>query len=394
MLFSRASQLVSQAARSSALATLLVGCSVYDPALAPARGLAESGRDGNSAAQGNPLISASAFLGDASLDPGPDDPWGAREEDGGNGPESDARCGDGQVTGIEKCDIAIPVAEPGACPQECPALGACVPRIRNGTGCQTECVLRELTCESGDGCCPGNCTKDNDLDCSARCGDGIVQESGGETCEPATDRPCLTASDACDDADACTIDRMTGSAANCNTACVHERIQSPDPNDVCCPPGANANTDPDCDPRCGNAIVEAGEDCDGSDDCDPNCQFIDAAERTQCLQNARDDCERCACMKCTATELACRLGPNAQDNTLCDDILVCSARAKCLGTPCYCGDSPGCTLPNGPCKPQVEAAAGLLSLQVAQQVGDINTPLGRSYAADQCRVQQCEQACR
>jgi hypothetical protein len=221
-----------------------------------------------------------------------------------------------------------------------------------------------------------------------------VQTTGGETCEPNTDKPCISDARACDDADACTIDHLTGSADNCNAACVHVRIEDPGADDACCPTGANAKTDPNCKPQCGNSVLEPGEDCDGGDACDPSCKFINATERKACMDSARDDCERCACKECTSNELACRLGPNKDENKLCSDIIVCSQKAGCVGTPCYCGDSPGCTLPNGPCRTQVEAAAGGFSLQVAQQVGDLNTPLGRSYAADQCRVSKCEAACR
>lgn len=402
MLFSRAIHSVSQAAwqvgalaLSAYVVLVSAGCDVYDAALV---NVVAAGRDRDAAASlDNPLIAVSTAPVNGRPEPGPDDPFVFGEsEDGGDsdaGTNSGVKCGDGEVTGIEKCDIAIPQGEPGACPETCPSLAKCVPRIRNGTGCQTECVLRGLTCESGDGCCPGNCTTDNDLDCSARCGDGIVQQSSGETCEPGSAAPCKSDAAECDDGDACTIDRLTGSETNCNSACTFERIQRPDPGDGCCPSGANANTDPDCSPKCGNAVIEQGEDCDGGQECDPYCKYVNAKERMQCLDSAQDDCERCACMQCTATELACRMGPDRLDNELCGNILRCSQRERCLGNSCYCGDSLGCTLPNGPCRNEVEAAAGIL-LQVAQQVGDPNTPLGRSYAADQCRVMKCESACR
>jgi hypothetical protein len=318
---------------------------------------------------------------------------GSGDSDDGGAGVAVAKCGDGQVNGVEKCDTGISAGAPGACASECPPLERCVPRVLNGTGCQTECVLRGLTCESGDGCCPGNCTKDNDLDCSSRCGDGIVQTTSGETCEPESGTPCLTSEASCDDQDACTIDRLTGSASNCNLACTHEPIATPGPQDGCCPSGGNARIDSDCVPLCGNGVAEDGEDCDGSDDCDPGCKFINAEERTRCTDQAKNDCERCACEKCTASELACLAGPNATDNRLCGDIIACSSQNNCIGSPCYCGDSLACTLPNGACRVQVELAGGN-ALQVAQQVGDPSTIVGRSYAADQCRVAQCAQACR
>jgi hypothetical protein len=366
-------------------------CSVYDSDLVHSiHPLDDADRKGEGS-RGDPLVARSKINPDASIELGPDEIGRPRDDDGGT--SSVVKCGDGQVSGVEKCDTAIAADQAGACPKDCPALAECVPRILNGTGCQTECVLRQLTCQSGDHCCPGNCTKDNDLDCSARCGDGIVQTTSGETCEPDTDKPCLTSASACDDNDACTIDRLTGSAANCNVACTHERIRTPGPDDGCCPEGANAKTDPNCQPRCGNGVKEAGEDCDGSDDCDPNCKFINSDDRNRCMAQAQNDCERCACMQCTATELACSAGMNPNDNMLCANIIRCSSRNKCIGTPCYCGESPGCAVPIGACRAEIEAAGGN-ALQVAQQVGDPNTLVGRSYAADQCRVMKCNTECR
>jgi hypothetical protein len=45
------------------------------------------------------------------------------------------------------------------------------------------------------------------------------------------------------------------------------------PNNVdgCCPAGADAVSDLDCDPVCGNGIVESGEECDGGSLCTPGC---------------------------------------------------------------------------------------------------------------------------
>lgn len=378
----------------------LASCSVYDsdqlqsidPLPGGSRGGAEGTRD-------NPVITSTGIASDASAELGPDEvpasgpsATATDAEDAGTGAQL-AKCGDGQVNGVEKCDTAISAGEPGACPTACPNVERCVPRVLNGTGCQTECVLRGLTCESGDGCCPGNCTRDNDLDCSSRCGDGIVQTTSGETCEPETETPCISSVEACDDQDACTNDTLTGSATNCNVACVHERIEMVGPDDGCCPSGGNARSDPDCQPSCGNGVTEDGEDCDGSDDCDPACNFLNGEERKQCAEQARNDCERCACEKCTATELACRGTLNPNDNRLCGDILACSSQNNCIGTPCYCGAVLTCTIPSGPCRAQIEDAGGT-PLQVAQQVGDLSTLVGKSYAADQCRVAQCGDVCR
>jgi hypothetical protein len=400
MLVFRASKSVSQTAwlaGSHVLMLLLSSCSVYDSELLQSiRPPQATGRAGSDGTRDNPLITATPVESDASAGLGPDEtprPSAMGDVDDAGATAPIAMCGDGRVNGIEKCDTAIPASEPGACPIDCPDVERCVPRVLNGTGCQTECVLRGLTCENGDGCCPGNCTRDNDLDCSSRCGDGIVQTTSGETCEAETDTPCMTSATACNDEDACTKDSLTGSASNCNVACLHERIEVVGPDDGCCPSGGNARTDPNCEARCGNGVKEDGEDCDGSDDCGPACKFSNADERLRCAEQARNDCERCACDRCTASELACRVTENANNNRLCGNIISCSQQNACIGTPCYCGDGLGCTIPTGPCRTQIEAAGGT-PLQVAMQVGDPTTLVGKSYAADQCRVAQCGDVCR
>jgi hypothetical protein len=52
---------------------------------------------------------------------------------------------------------------------------------------------------------------------------------------------------------------------------MHAPITTPAAGDACCPNGANSITDPDCSPTCGNAAIEAGEECDGAALCRANC---------------------------------------------------------------------------------------------------------------------------
>jgi hypothetical protein len=92
------------------------------------------------------------------------------------------------------------------------------------------------------------------------CGNGKVE--AGETC----DGDCPTA---CNDGNACTVDRLTGSAKTCSASCSFQPISACQGGDGCCPVGCNAITDSDCSPSCGNGIVESGETCDG--DCPTAC---------------------------------------------------------------------------------------------------------------------------
>src|SRR5262249_4310649 len=61
-------------------------------------------------------------------------------------------------------------------------------------------------------------------------------------------------------------------------------ITMPKNNDGCCPPGANANNDNDCMPKCGNGVVEMGEQCDDgnmvdTDACNNMCKLNPSAYR-------------------------------------------------------------------------------------------------------------------
>jgi hypothetical protein len=311
---------------------------------------------------------------------------------------SEVHCGDGRVTGGEKCDIAIAAGMPGACPTECPALAPCNPRALNNSGCQAECVVLEMVCMNGDGCCSGNCTVRNDNDCSSSCGDGVIQAEFGETCEQESNTPCKKADVDCDDKDPCTADKLIGSAKNCNALCMNSKVTTPNNGDGCCSSGSDANTDDDCKPTCGNHIREAGEDCDGTIGCSARCKLTLQADQIACLEKLGtdgDECAKCSCMNCASSYLACRSDADANASQLCNDVLECARTNNCYGSACYCGDALLCTPPSGPCIPQVQKAAGTTDQsKISARLSDTTLPLGRSYAADTCRNQQCLSQCR
>jgi hypothetical protein len=319
---------------------------------------------------------------------------------------SQTRCGDGQVTGIETCDISIEPGKPGACPLDCPDLGPCSHRQMSGTGCQVTCVVLQATCKGGDGCCPVGCSNGVDSDCSATCHDGIVQTDKGETCEPTSKTsPCKTLAD-CDDKDPCTVDTLTGSPDNCNVDCMHTPITmvSVTEKDGCCPHDANSNTDMDCVPHCGNGVVETGEVCDGSPGCAADCLSSSLSmEQVRCLNDyATDACGKCSCMNCAGPNqyLACRDVDKAAGNTKCDTVLACARKNNCAGVACYCGDTTlNCALGNplGACTTEIEAAAGAGPadwITVNNQGTTAGTPLYDANTADVCRVANCKAECR
>jgi cysteine-rich repeat protein len=194
--------------------------------------------------------------------------------------DCDPRCGNSEVELGETCD---PVS---SCPNQddCVVPSACLRPMLAGdrNACTARCDFAPITaCTAGDGCCPTGCAG-KDSDCPSACGDGYIDRASGETCEADSQTPCP---DNCDDRDACTSDRMTGSAGSCNVTCAHVAITQPIAADGCCPDGANQITDADCSATCGNGVREVGEVCDDSnlsdgDGCSRSCQFDDDQSTT------------------------------------------------------------------------------------------------------------------
>jgi hypothetical protein len=186
-------------------------------------------------------------------------------------PDCAPRCGNGVVeTPGETCDYA---ADTRACPMTCPAGDACTPVTREGTvgTCTSACVARPVTaCVSGDGCCPTWCTIATDTDCPPVCGDGA--RSAGEACDRGITAGMPGAcAPTCDDHDACTLDRTTGTAAACTRQCSHARVTACLGGDGCCPAGCTAAVDRDCAPTCGDGKLGAGETCDPREACPITC---------------------------------------------------------------------------------------------------------------------------
>jgi len=305
------------------------------------------------------------------------------------------RCGDGRVDAGERCDTGIPAELAGACPTQCAAAAAaCGGQELVGTGCDAACAPITYACSSGDGCCPASCTASDDDDCSASCGDGVVQADAGETCEPGTDTPCPHEAE-CDDGDACTTDALAGSEANCNAECTHVDITALAGGDGCCPAGANANNDTDCQPKCGNGALESGEECDAGDGCDEQCKLTETPEQLHCLTDfPADDCRRCECIECTPLALDCFDSGDATRDMNCTAIESCGREMNCANAACYCGDSLNCEFPTGPCVVPIEIAAGsTLALTVNAMAGDPATAIYRANTLATCSIQSCSDVC-
>ena len=150
------------------------------------------------------------------------------------------------LEGSESCDWAIPAGSPGACSFQCNDNDACT--VDNTLGRTSDCTRScrhtpVRVCRSGDGCCPGGCSPENDLDCRpVACGNQALE--AGEHCDPPSSCPteCL------DDGDVCTDGVLRGDAKTCGAYCEHVPITacSGTTADRCCPAGCAARTDVDC----------------------------------------------------------------------------------------------------------------------------------------------------
>ena len=169
-------------------------------------------------------------------------------------------CGNGVVESGEVCDIGIATG-PGACPESCTDGDACtVDVLTDGGTCQAVCSFPAIIAPvDGDGCCPAGTTSNEDSDCAPLCGNGVVDT--GEVCDTAIPTGAGGCPTSCDDITACTADVLVD-AGTCLATCVFGPVTVPAPGDGCCPDGANNNSDPDCEPTCGNGVLEAGELCD------------------------------------------------------------------------------------------------------------------------------------
>jgi cysteine-rich repeat protein len=308
-----------------------------------------------------------------------------------------AFCGDGTVQPVflETCDPSS--ATP--CPQHCNDAEACTMDVQTGAPetCTIACTHTPITTfAAGDSCCPAGADALTDVDCPPVCGNGIIE--GPEVCDDAVNDAsyngcgvdCLhlgpycgdgvtewgaelcdgncTAMSTCLQPDPCTEVGLLGSAATCDLQCVMRPITAPKNDDICCPPGADATNDNDCEPICANGVVEPGEVCDDSnridgDGCGADCasdetcgnDIVDAAAGEVCDDGNTTGGDSCPADCKNIDECVTDHGGCSTDAD-CSDLPVgraCTCHAGYSGDGVTCTDIDECTLGTDTCDPLV-----------------------------------------
>ena len=167
-----------------------------------------------------------------------------------------AVCGNGTIETGEECD------PPASCPTSCTNRG-CTQFVLQGSAaaCTARCAESgmQTACVHDDGCCPMGCNATNDRDCGITCGNAVKE--GAETCDPLATCPA-----ACPPM-GCQLRKLIN-PGTCMAECTNDRQQTACVGgDGCCPSTCNSSNDGDCEPRCGNGVVETGETCDPVSQC-------------------------------------------------------------------------------------------------------------------------------
>ncbi len=322
-----------------------------------------------------------------------------------NDGDCSASCGNAVVEAGEKCDTGI-ASGAGSCPTvaSCADTNACTIDGVSGATCQAQCSYTNVTACSGntlDGCCPTGCTNGTDKDCSASCGDGIV--NGTEQCDKAitAGQPgaCPTT---CNDSNVCTTDTLSGSAANCSATCTSTAITAcSTTSDGCCPAGCNQTNDANCAAVCGNGVVEAGENCDktiaagSAGACPAACN-----DNNACTADVLTGTAAACTAKCTSTAIsACSLTGDGCCPSGCNQTTDADCSAVCGNGVLEAGELCDTTIAAGAgscptvasCNDTVACTADSVSGSGCQQAC-AHPPITACTAGDGCCPTACNQS--
>jgi uncharacterized repeat protein (TIGR03806 family) len=303
-------------------------------------------------------------------------------------------CGDGFQTPPEQCEDGN-LANGDGCTSSC-MLEFCGDGVVNDSGvesceppgtaaCTDSCTLRTPVCGDGfltspEECEDGNLTNGDGCTSSCRlelCGDGIVNNSGTEACEPPGTAACtdsctlrtavcgdgfLTSPEQCEDGN---VTNGDGCTSSCRLELCGDGIVNNNGTEACEPPGTALCTDA-CMVRvtlCGDGFQTPPEQCeDGNlvngDGCTSSC-VLEFCGDGVVNNNGSEACEPPGTTSCTDTCAA--LGPVCGDGTMdegeaCDDGNLqdgdgCSAMCELELTPTPDGGTPmpdaGVPMPDG-----------------------------------------------
>jgi cysteine-rich repeat protein len=277
----------------------------------------------SSSGDAGPPDSPTATCGNYKVEPGEECDDGDTKTDAICDSACKFTCGNGNLDSDagEECDTAIATGT-GSCPTSCDDGQACTTDVLSGSECATACVHAPITAAAdGDGCCPAGANANNDDDCTAMCGNGILEP--GELCDTGITAGAGACPATCNDNVSCTTDTLVN-GGSCQATCTNTPITTPANGDGCCPAGANPGNDNDCALGCGNGFVDPGETCDtaitsGAGKCPTTCSDNMACTR-DVLLNASTCTAQCTFPAITTPingDGCCPPNGNANNDTDC-----------------------------------------------------------------------------
>jgi hypothetical protein len=290
----------------------------------------------------------------------------------GNDGDCLAACDNGVKESGEACD---PLS---SCPTTCPANECQLRKLVNGGTCKAQCVDDRLqtTCTAGDDCCPPGCNSGNDSDCAVKCGNGVKE--AGETCDPLSSCPGSCPNMGCQL-------RELKNPGTCKAVCENSRTQTACASgDDCCPSACHNNNDTDCDPRCGNGVVERGETCEPAAECTRRQTACKSDRDT--IRTGRGNPGQCT-FECAESPRTCGDADGQCPSGCANDPdckrangSACDNAGQCLSG--RCTDGRCCAGTCGPCE-RCTGAQGTCQL-----------PSGVRVCGSQCKsTNECCQAC-